>query len=106
MKETKFTAEELSELESLEIRGGIVADSGNTQTQCVNNSNGCGSGVTQDSCSNGALDCGGSASQSGCVNGTNACGSQSSCQKPPSPPGGNSDPSCYAPPPSAGTTCP
>lgn len=89
MKETKFTAEELSELESLEIRGGIVSDSENTQNSCANTANNCGSGVTQGSCTNDAIGCGGNASQNGCINGANACGSQSSCQKPPTPPGGN-----------------
>lgn len=54
MKESFFTSEELSELESLQVRGGA---SGNTldplaQLKCVNKDRGCGTGVIQYNCTN------------------------------------------------------
>lgn len=100
MKETKFTAEELSELESLEIRGGVIASVNGSQEKCINSAAGCGGTISQEACVNSIGGCGAGASQKGCSNSFENCGSTL-----PSRPGGNSDPSCYAPPPSVGSPC-
>lgn len=56
MKKDLFMANELLELEALEVRGG---DTPSTQAQlrCTNNSQGCGTGVDQLECSNDATGC-------------------------------------------------
>lgn len=55
-----FSADELSALESLEIRGGAIGmpDSPNGQMQCVNSSAYCGANVDQMKCTNSVKLCG------------------------------------------------
>ncbi len=59
MKNLIFTHEELSEMEALEIKGGIAEPSAAVQNGCENSAVGCGSGVTQNGCINKAEGCGG-----------------------------------------------
>lgn len=70
-----FTMHELSEMESLEIKGGAERNPDGTMAQsgCSNSAAGCGAGVDQTSCSNSAAGCG---SQIGCT-----VPAQGSCNK-------------------------
>ena len=58
MKKDMFMANELRELEALEIRGG---DTPSVQTQdgCINEVAGCGAGIDQTKCVNKENGCGG-----------------------------------------------
>lgn len=57
MDKTKFSQNELQEMESLEVRGGTSA-SAMAQGACVNEAPGCGSGVDQGNCTNKVAGCG------------------------------------------------
>lgn len=60
MENFKFTAEELSELEALQIRGGASGNPADPMAQdgCINKNLGCGAGATQRQCVNEASGCG------------------------------------------------
>jgi hypothetical protein len=57
MDKTKFSKNELLEIESLEVRGGN-ADSTMSQEVCSNEAFGCGAGVDQSHCTNKVTGCG------------------------------------------------
>ena len=58
-KNFDFTAEELMELEALEVRGGRDGGGIVTQTGCINESKGCGAAISQTNCVNKVEGCGG-----------------------------------------------
>lgn len=58
MDKTRFTENELLELEALEVRGGSAASMMAAQRYCTNESEYCGSGVDQDYCTNADKLCG------------------------------------------------
>lgn len=74
MKEI-FLADELSELENTEIRGGIDSNSDGIMAQksCTNKADGCGTG-TQDMCTNTKEGCGSTVDQGECINEAGGCG--------------------------------
>ena len=57
-----FTADELSELQALQVRGGAAGTplEPMAQTECSNTKAGCGANVDQIRCTNHAAGCGGS----------------------------------------------
>lgn len=67
MKNFFFTKDEISEMESLEIKGGIHLgpDGIMAQSGCINNKAGCGANVDQNACVNNETGCG-SIVQVGC----------------------------------------
>lgn len=56
MDKTKFSQNELLEMESLEVRGG-ASGSMESQGECSNMANGCGYGASQPKCTNYAALC-------------------------------------------------
>ncbi len=77
MKKTiKFTEEELTELEALEIKGGVGGSGIDPQsnTSCVNNNAGCGCNDTNDECTNYKSGCGSTGTNKGCTNDAANCG--------------------------------
>lgn len=60
MELMKFSAEELSELEALEIKGGAMGNPNDpmSQLRCVNIVVGCGASSTQEECVNKVTGCG------------------------------------------------
>ena len=56
MDKTKFSQNELLEMESLEVRGG-ASGSMESQGECSNMANGCGYGASQQKCTNYAALC-------------------------------------------------
>lgn len=57
MDKSKFSQNELLEMESLEVRGGASGSMG-TQCECTNMESGCGFGLDQNKCANYAAACG------------------------------------------------
>lgn len=57
MDKSKFSQNELLEMESLEVRGGASGSMG-SQGECTNEVSGCGAGVDQSKCTNSAALCG------------------------------------------------
>lgn len=59
-KDAKLTKEEISELEALEIRGGVRGSGINplSNDPCLNGSAGCGCGSTNSGCTNSVSGCG------------------------------------------------
>lgn len=57
MKKVMFSIEELSEMQSLQVKGGFSANP-LTQTECVNYVKACGSGIDQIRCINDVDGCG------------------------------------------------
>ena len=91
MKKTiRFTEEELTELEALEIKGGVGGsgiDPQSNKNTCTNNNAGCGCSGTNEGCINERSGCGSSGTNSGCTNNAANCGCTLI--------GTNSTPSCY-----------
>ena len=56
MDKSKFSQNELLEMESLEVRGGASGSMG-SQGECSNMANGCGFGASQPKCTNYAALC-------------------------------------------------
>ncbi len=75
MKKFDFSAEELSELEALQVRGGATGnpDSPMGQNKCSNTKLGCGAGVDQDGCTNSETGCGSIVNLACTIQGATVC---------------------------------
>lgn len=57
MDKSRFSKNELLEIEALEVRGGVGANA-MVQGECANSAIGCGAGVDQPHCTNSVAGCG------------------------------------------------